>query len=354
MKSKVNASIISQLLDLLKSVSSNLSKSINSLLDAGAQYENAHKDKDGNVVFTVTVYTGEGDNKKKHQFKVKVIKLEDKKVELHFKHPNGTVITKTVRDDKKEYDKAFQSVAVKWYGTDALDDAVDQNGKSLYETKQLDVTLQRVTGSTSGDEVNLVAVNCSYDPSEAFQDLDAVLDSPDFLSSLTEEEQSFRITDVGDDSLDVQVCDEFEPDVPTQLVTILQKAYRLIADATYFQWTVQGVAAQELSTICDIIKYDVQYQIDSFVQYITVNHIMDAPHPFELMFGEDTSARTAYVDKDWAYSHLADDASMYIQAMNLYCCNMPDPLHQACSDYSFKLTNSVLSPMMRYLNQNLL
>lgn len=350
MKSTVNGSIISQLLDLLKSVSNNLSKSINSLLDAGAEYENAHKDKEGNVVFTITVYTGEGDNKKKHQFKVKVIKLEDNKVELHFKHPNGTVITKTVKDNKQDYDRAFQSVAVEWYGTDALDDVVDQNGRPFYKTKQLDVTLQRVTGSTCEDKINLVAVNCSYDPDEALSDLDSVLDDADFVSYLTDEEKSFHITDMGDDNLYVQVCDNFEPDVAAQLTTILQKAYRLIADATYFQWAVQGSYAQELATLCDTIKYDVQYQIDSFVQYITVNHMMEAPHPVDLLFGADTSARSEHVDKNWAFSHLIDDVSMYIQAMNLYCCNMPDPLHQACSEYAFRLTNSILSPMMRYMN----
>lgn len=346
----VNASIISKLLDLLKNISSNLQKSLNSLLEIGAEYENVHKDKDGNVVFTVTVYTGE-DNNEKHQFKVKVLESKDSgKVELHFKHPNGDVVTKTVKDDKAAFDKAFQSVASEWFGADAIEDAVDQRGKSLYESKHLDVTLQRVCSDSNEDSVNLLAVNCSYNPSEALVDLNSVLDDAEFVATLTEEPQSFSITESDDDMLDVEVCDPFEADGGAQLLEILQKAYKLVADAQYFQWSVHGYRSSELITLCETVRYLVDSQITALIQYAATCNLMKVPHLFDLVCSDSFTSKTEYVDVDWLLSHLAEDVSDYIQAMDLYCCNLPDPIHQACSEYSFSLTSDILSRIQRYQN----
>ena len=352
MKTQINASILSQLLDFIKNISSNLSKTLNSLLEAGAEYENAHKDKDGNVVFTVTVYTGDADNKKKHQFKVKVIPLEKKKdkVELHFKHPNGSKITKVVKDDKRAYDKAFQSVAKEWFGIDSIEDAIDQTGKSLFESKQMNVTLKKIQCSDNEESIDLVAINCSYNPVEALDTLNLVLDDDAFVQALSDEPSSFHICEDSDEFIDVEECDSFEIDASSQLICILRSACKLICDALYFSWVTTGDDLYDLNSICDAIRYDIQYQMDSFAKHAFLEGYT-IPHPNELFDGTDTDSEGYTIDKRFAFTKLIEDANAYACAMDLYCCNMPEYIHKMCSDYILTVKNNFIFPMERYFRQ---
>ena len=98
----------------------------------------------------------------------------------------------TVESAKEEEEDVDQSAQETEMGTPA--------------SSHVDVSLSYIKSS---DEVNLNAIYANYDVNEAMNALQQVIDNDEFIASLTEEPQSFRITDEGDD-YDVTVIDDVD------------------------------------------------------------------------------------------------------------------------------------------------
>lgn len=112
-------------------------------------------------------------------------------------------------------------------------------------SSHLDVSLSYIKSS---DEVNLSAIYANYDVGQAMEALQQVIDNDEFVATLTEEPQSFRITDEGDD-YDVTIIDEVDTsnsacDIYTAICALsgMLDAYSINLD------TQQQAAAAELAT----------------------------------------------------------------------------------------------------------
>lgn len=347
MEQTVTSSIISDVIDLVKSLSNSLANSLKSLADMGIQYEDAHKDKEGNPVFTVTVFTGEGDKKNKHQFKCKVLPSDKKGYkELHFKSPSGQVIKKQVKDDKTAYDKAFQEVAKTWFDVDSIEDAVDQSGRSMYSSKQLSVQLRKVQGETE-DCIELIAVNCSYDPAEALSTLNTVLDDPSFVQSLTEDPMCFSICD-NENDIDVCLMDgDIDAEYDCNLTCILEKAVKLRQDLEYFSWTVSGKDIEFVRSFCEQHRYSIMYQIDTLVSILQSLQVR-VPHPSQLSCESNADMMVILSDSRTIFARIREDIVSLLSSVELYWCNMENYVQMSFAEIS-KYWHTVLNTIDRYL-----
>ena len=120
---------------------------------------------------------------------------------------------------------------------------IDSTASGIANSKHVDVTLSYIKSS---EEVTLNAIYASYDVNDAMNALQQVVDNDDFVAVLTEDPQSFRITDEGDD-FDVVLIDQVdvesaESDIYTSLSALsgLLDAYSVNFDPQ------QQVAADNL------------------------------------------------------------------------------------------------------------
>ena len=347
MKEKVTSSILADVINLVKSLSSSLANSLKSLADLGMQYEDAHKDKDGNPVFTITVFTG-GEKKTKHQFKCKVLPSEKQGYkELHFKSPSGEVIKKEVKDNKDAYTKAFQDVSRKWFGTDSIEDAVDDSGKSLYESKHIDVKLRKIQGDTE-DSIELLAVNCSYDPTEALSTLNTVLDDPEFIQNLTEEPSCFSICDNEEDIDVYPMEDSIAQQYGSNLQWILERAVKLHQDLDYFLWTASGKDLEFVHSFCEQHRYSIMYQIDTLVSILQSLQVR-VPHPAQLSYECYADMVVNLSDSSTIFARIREDIVSLVNSLELYWCNMENYVQMSFAEIS-KYWHTVLNTIDRYLS----
>ena len=123
---------------------------------------------------------------------------------------------------------------------DRIDDLEESTASS-----HLDVSLSYIKSS---DEVNLSAIYANYDVGQAMEALQQIIDDDEFVATLTEEPQSFRITDEGD-TYDIALIDEVDTsnsacDIYTAICALsgMLDAYSINLD------TQQQAAAAELAT----------------------------------------------------------------------------------------------------------
>lgn len=89
-----------------------------------------------------------------------------------------------------------------------IDDDTSAAEEEVESAKKIQVTLKRVCGATE-DTISMTAVKASYPIVLAMEDLNAILQSDEFASTITEEPQSFEIVEVPEDEeFDIQVMEQ--------------------------------------------------------------------------------------------------------------------------------------------------
>lgn len=145
----------------------------------------------------------------------------------------------------------------------------------IESAKSLKVTLSRVCAGTE-DTINLTAINANYNITAALDDLNNVLDSEEFVDSLTEDEQSFEIVEVPESNeYDVNPIDEV--DVNSTYHELLGAAIRLYHDAQSIRWGAKGLQMHELYSVIDNKLWDYRYWIDMLAELV-VEKTGQVPH----------------------------------------------------------------------------
>lgn len=143
------------------------------------------------------------------------------------------------------------------------------NGNDIaVASKQMKVTLQKVTGSKEA-EINMIAITANYDITEAYDNLQDVLDDDTFAESIPEEPTSYSIVPC-EDSYEV---DEIQESVTDNTVyhTIFYAASNLATQLKYMDWMASGDSKIQIHNVIDNLSWDISRLMDSLAKKILAN-----------------------------------------------------------------------------------
>lgn len=159
---------------------------------------------------------------------------------------------KQLKVSEEDFDKSEESGT----GTDGETPAT--------ASKNIKVTLKKIQSSENTDSIQLNRFCANYDIPVAMDDLTVVLDSPDFVDTLTEEPQSFLITS-GDEDFDVVPTDD-EFGVDSQYETLLLSTLVLLASLQTVHWKAAGEDFFQLHEKLDEYIQDCRDQVDAIAE----------------------------------------------------------------------------------------
>lgn len=197
----------------------------------------------------------------------------------------------------------------------------DENA-SANSSKRLQVTLQRVTSTTSC-AINLTSVNANFDSISANELLDTVLDNDEFLDTITSEPVSFEITDCGD-SVNIKTIEEFS--TSNVFHSLLSKALMLWGMFSKIHWNAHGENFVELHRLTDEYRHVIMGDIDMFGE-LAVEFNCTAENP--VLFSNEDVSPTINCDYDnvTPYMNAIDliqsIISEYIGSLELYYVDFP-------------------------------
>lgn len=213
----------------------------------------------------------------------------------------------------------------KWVERYIDDEMKATNEGRVDSSKRLRVTLQRVNASEE-TSVNLVAITANYPITLAMEDVENIVGDDDFVDTLTEEPQSFEITEVeseeepGEPEYDVQEISDEEVDTSDSYEKILISLISCKNDVQSIAWRMQGLQDNVFICYVDTIMYIINNSIEFFVKRI-ISETDIVPHP-----GKATSE--SYFDTDLAFNYdnalqaIRDSVNHLIDELDIYYVNV--------------------------------
>ena len=137
---------------------------------------------------------------------------------------------------------------------------LESKGYIIQDTKHIDVTLQKVTGTS---EIKMTAIKANYLPSEVLNDLEDVMDQDEFIAAITEEPQTFAI-EVDDDGFDVETCECCQECDPCESLSEVFKAgIRAYRNLYVLHWMSMGNDMMKLHLLAEEMYEELIKEIDT-------------------------------------------------------------------------------------------
>ena len=159
------------------------------------------------------------------------LKLKDDNladIEVIYSEGNDTKYARRSNVSSEDYLKLSEKLLVSLLDNDT------KQAFGIHAAKTLQVTLQRITAAKE-TSINLTAIKANYELSEAYDDLDSILDVPEFTEAITEEPISFEIIDIGDD-YDISTIDSITDNTIYSLRNLLCAAVQFQMDIQLLHW----------------------------------------------------------------------------------------------------------------------
>jgi len=326
MKQTVEAGILNDMKNFIKSLSSILLKGFDKLIDIGLSVDDVKKTKEGGFRFLVT--TGGG---RKIEVTCNPVKGMSDVFDMLFKSQTG---------ESKEYKNVKDTDFTKKI-TEAIDDMFEEgvekviderDGSDVMNSRKLNITLKRVCGS-SEDSIQLTAISANYDVNEALANLKDLIADDSFIENVEESPKSFEVVDDGSnllvsetDPLDCSdcCCDGLEK--------ILRRAYITYFNAQCIHWNAKGEDFFELHEYSDSIIYSLKRHIDTIAELcVECNNVVQ--HPLKLLAGcNDYLDSYAGFTRDTGYSILVRDLKQFIDVMEFYLCNFSSDIQSTFNE----------------------
>lgn len=186
--------------------------------------------KSAPIPYTLTIQLAEGDDKSTLKDNNTIIPKMEVTANLNDVTVKETATNVKVKDMWATAEKLLLS---------GLDDET-KLAFGIKSSKSMQVTLQRIT-SAKETSIKLTAIKASYDLTEAYTDLDALLDT-ELVDNITEEPISFEIVDCGDD-YDINPIDIEMKDFRIYSVqNLLCAAVQFYMDIQLLHWECARVA----------------------------------------------------------------------------------------------------------------
>lgn len=226
-----------------------------------------------------------------------------------------------------KYDKEFfiKQLKVSEEDFDKSEDSGTETGGETPATasKNIKVTLKKIQSSENTDSIQLNRFCANYDIPVAMDDLTVVLDSPDFVDTLTEEPQSFLITS-GDEDFDVVPTDD-EFGVDSQYQIIMLAALTLLSNIQAIHWKAAGEDFFQLHEKLDEYIQDCRDQVDAIAE-LSMECTGDVTDPVSLIICHADKSNEYvpignYYDINDGFAIVQSNIDKYVETLEAYYPN---------------------------------
>ena len=199
--------------------------------------------------------------------------------------------------------------------------------------KHIDVTLQKITGTTS---FNMTMIRANYDPSLVLSDMEEIIGQPEFIESLPEELTTYSI-EVDDDGFDIEPCEECIECSPCEsLCEVFKSGIRAYRNLYILHWMSSGNDMMKLHLMTEDMYTELQGEIDTIGELL-VEKQGTVP---QLDFACDYIPVQKY-DFQTGLDQIKSLISMYIDCIDYAYCNQDSDVQ------------STLDEWLRYWNKQL-
>lgn len=300
--------------------------------------------------------TGE---EKEFQFKaiVEVVNKERTKVNISFVYPNPQSLddsesnwwenedqyTNIDNDESKIEDRIVQFCEEK-YGvspstwTKPLTASQSLKFESIMSTKTMRIQLQKVE-SSDGSAIELTAINATYNPIEAMEDVNLILEEID-LDKDFPNGTDVVVYDVStnDDEVEYNIVentsDEENDYIECSIDNILNCEYILYLNAKHMSYTACGKEMNIIQNSVDSYSWRAQEQID-ILNKLLVEYEICPINPVLRIQGLDPNHCYSN-DKTYLedfINKVTEDITCLITALNLYICNLPESVQPLIEEF---------------------
>lgn len=140
-------------------------------------------------------------------------------------------------------------------------DTGDNNGEGdIVTSKHIDVTLQKITGTT---KVKMTAIKANYGFGEVLDDIDEIINQEEFIEALPEVPTSYAV-DVDDDGFDIEPCEEcIECDPCESLAEVFKAGIRAYRNLYIIHWMSRGNDMMKLHLLSEDMYAELIQEIDT-------------------------------------------------------------------------------------------
>ena len=210
--------------------------------------------------------------------------------------------------------------------------------KFISSTKTMRIELQKVE-SSDGYDIELSAINATYDPVEAMEDVNLILDQIDVDKDFNDD-TDIIVYDISadDDELECNLVEDTIEDkndyIKCSIDSILNCEYVLYLNSKHMSYTACGKDMDRIQCNADNYSWRAQSQID-ILSKLLVEYNLDPISPIMRIQGLDSSY--CYTS-DKTYSEdfrmkVSEDITCLITALNLYRCNLPEDVQPMIEEF---------------------
>lgn len=297
------------LLNLLAGLIGAVDSALGKLQDIGLEVKDKKEDKkDGSIIYEV-VYNDEEEDQ---IFYVKCIpdRYDDSVCTLRIKDDKQSDVVEKLHCRVEDIDKYIEKYIEDNYGYSS------HSREQTNSSTKFQATFQRIVGSKD-DTIQLTAIRCGTATADmVLQNVDALLDSSDFVAEIAEEPTSFEIIDDGTDDLDVTPIESLEEDTTPIHRKALIAAYQLYNTLSMCKFNVSGIDRDVVCSMCDYSEYSIRDQI----QELSKLHVKQDGYclsPASILKDIPVDRNTLTVDVTSAMTMIQADLKEYIATLEL-------------------------------------
>ena len=204
-------------------------------------------------------------------------------------------------------------------------DGTENGDDGIVESKHIDVTLQRITGTS---EFKMTAIKANYDYSEVLDDIDEIINQSEFIQALPEVPTSYAI-DVDDDGFDIEPCEEcIECDPCASLCEVFKAGIRAYRNLYIIHWMSYGNDMMKLHLLAEDMYEELIKEIDTIGELL-VEKQGTVP---QLDFPCDYVAVQNY-DFQTGLDYIQPLINMYIDCIDFAYCNQDSDVQSTLDEW---------------------
>ena len=214
----------------------------------------------------------------------------------------------------------------------------DVGEKHISSTKTMRIELQKVE-SSEGYDIELSAINATYNPVEAMEDVNAILDKIDIDRDFNKD-TDIVVYDISvdDDELECNLVEEAYEEqadyVKCSIDNILNCEYVLYLNSKHMNYTACGKDMDKIQSSADNYSWRSQSQID-ILSKLLVEYNLEPISPMIRIQGLDSNSSYTN-DKTYLEdfkSKVSEDINCLIAALTLYSCNLPEDVQPMIEEF---------------------
>ena len=206
-----------------------------------------------------------------------------------------------------------------------LDDETSEAAGGLNQSRHIDVTLQRIAGTT---EFNMTMIRANYEPSLVLEDMDEIIGQPEFIEALPEDPTTYSI-DVDDDGFDIEPCEECVECSPCEgLCEVFKAGIRAYRNFFILHWMANGNDMMKLHELAESMYGELYLEIDTIGELLVEKQgtVPQLDFPCDYIPVQDYDFQTGI-------EQIQSLVQMYIDCIDYAYCNQDSDVQSTLDEW---------------------